>query len=169
MSWITDLLGIKEQTDKIPGATLGPIICVSETTPSDAYVFDIASTINLPSITIKGIPAGATILFADVVMAWRQTIELSAGENWLSALQYIQARKAIGGAWTNAIALQEDQLYLVADQFGPGDAKIGTYDVSAQVPANGEVMEFQWLDALAFADGIELTDLQMMVRIYYHM
>jgi len=81
--------------------------------------------------------------------------------------QEIQVEMAVGGTWTDAIHLLNQQLAVVALCKEFGDVLIGSEDIKDQVPGNGEFIDFQWLNARVYDGEIELQDLQTGVRIWF--
>jgi hypothetical protein len=166
--WIDNLLGIKTQTDKIPNLVGGPLILASDPVASISFS-TTPTTIALPSISIAGLPAGAVLDRADAVLKFREGSEDSTSDNSLDGAQVIQAKKAVAGTWIIAINCVAGQIFCLASSRGSGDALMGSADIKAQVPANGAVIDFQWLDALALGDNLYLADVQMILRLWFHL
>ncbi len=128
-----------------------------------------ALTQALPAITIAGLPVGAVVTYAQAILSWRETEEDSTATNSLSGAQVIQAQKAVAGAWITAINFVNGQIRCPASSRGAGDAKGGSANIAAQVPASGAVMNFQWLSSLSVGASLYLRDVQVILRIWYHM
>jgi hypothetical protein len=162
-----DIALIKTQTDKIPTLQGGPLILSSD--PVASITLNAGPvTIALPSITIAGLPAGAVLDRADAVLKFREVSEDSTADNSLSGAQVIQAQKAVAGAWITAINCVNGQIFCLASSRGSGDALMGSADIKAQVPANGAVIDFQWLSALAVGASLILSDVQVVLRMWFH-
>lgn len=124
-------------------------------------------TIALPAVTIGGLPAPGTPARADVVLKYRSVQDTSGLDNYLVGDQTIQVRRTVGGTWTDAIKLVDQQMFTAASIVGAGDAVIGQYDVRNELPPTGSVMECRWVNARAAGDHLNLEDVQIIIRIYY--
>ena len=123
--------------------------------------------IDLPSITIAGLPAGASIVRAVMIFKYRTIENTSDGDNSVSGGQNIQAQKAIDGSWVTGIALNGDECFVPATTRETGDVMMGTNDISGQIPENGAEMNFQWTQAQASDDELNLNDVQVGLRIWF--
>jgi hypothetical protein len=175
MNWIDELLNIvnnvglvKTQTDKIPALQGGPLMLSSDTVAL-VTITTTPTPISLPSITIAGLPTGAVLDRADAVLKFREVSEDSTSDNSLDGAQVIQAQKAVAGAWITAINCVSGQIFCLASSRGSGDALMGSADIKAQVPANGAVINFQWEDALSLGDSLYLADVQVILRLWFHL
>jgi hypothetical protein len=126
-----------------------------------------AENIDLPSITIAGLPAGVSIVRAVMMFKYRTIENTSDGDNSLSGGQNIQAQKAIDGSWVTGIALNGDECFVPATTRETGDVMMGTNDISGQIPENGAEMNFQWTQAQASDDELNLNDVQVGLRIWF--
>jgi len=126
-------------------------------------------TQTLPSITIAGIPVGAALVRAVMLVKFRAISEDSTANNSLSGDQVIQAEKAVGGAWVTGIDVVDGQLFCSLSSRDTGDVLVGQTDIKAQVPANGAVIDFQWLDSLALGDTLYIEDLQVGLRLWFNL
>jgi hypothetical protein len=126
-----------------------------------------AGDIDIPSIIIAGLPAGANIVRAVMMFKYRTIENTSDGDNNVSGGQNIQAQKAIGGSWVTGIALNGDECFVPATTRETGDVMRGTDDISSQVPGNGEEIDFQWASAEAADDELDFNDVQVGLRIWF--
>lgn len=131
-------------------------------------VSTVAGDKALPSITIAGIPAGAVIQRAVMMLKFRYLENTNAAVNSLSGSQVIQAQKHVGGAWLTGIALAGGELAIGASALGSGDIMMGGNDIKDQVPANGGVMDFKWTSALAAQNNLNINDVQVGIRIFFN-
>jgi hypothetical protein len=126
-----------------------------------------AEDIDLPSITIAGLPAGASIVRAVMMFKYRTIENTSDGDNGVSGGQNIQVQKEVGGSWVTGIALNGDECFVPATTRETGDVMMGTDDISSQVPGNGEEINFQWTQAQAADDELYFNDAQIGIRIWF--
>jgi hypothetical protein len=134
--------------------------------PTAAFtVTSVAANVNFNGITIAGIPTGAVITQAKVLLKFRGIEEDSGSANALNGDQIIQAQKAVGGSWITALTLKNSMLNCPADSRDPGDVWIGTEDIKAQVPANGSVLSMRWYQAVVVGNSVYVRDMQVGVRI----
>lgn len=135
---------------------------------STVTVTSTATTKSLPSITIAGLPDDITIVRTVMMLKFRAMQELSGVDSYLDGNQQVQAQMAVGGTWTTGIQLLNTQLRCPSLSREFGDVLIGNIDIKAQVPANGEVMQFQWLSAKVLAgSSIRFEDLQVGMRVLF--
>ncbi len=126
-----------------------------------------AAALALPFIEVGGLPDGAVITRAVAMLKWRAIMETTDNPVSLQGNQEIQVEMSVGGTWTDAIYLLNQQLAVVALCKEFGDVLIGSQDIKDQVPGNGEFIDFQWLNARVYDGEIELQDLQTGVRIWF--
>ncbi len=143
----------------------GTLVLASDIVPY-AEITTTETTVPLPSIAVDGLPVGAIIDRVVAILKYSVLRDLGGGSS-LDGDQYIQARNQDGGSWIDAILLPASCLWVDASQVLGGDAKIGHYDIKAQLPPNGGTLEFQWTDALSDNDE-EIEDVQMVIHIMYH-
>jgi hypothetical protein len=134
---------------------------------SQVVLSSSAENIDLPSITIAGLPAGVSIVRAVMMFKYRTIENTSDGDNSVSGGQNIQAQKAVGGSWVTGIALNGDECFVPATTRETGDVMMGTDDISSQVPGNGEEIDFQWTGAEAVDDELNFNDVQVGLRIWF--
>ena len=141
--------------------------------PIEEVQIDAAGvSVSLPSVTIDGIPAGATILRAIAMFKFRMVENTNAAANKLnggtvaSASQVIQVRDDTPSAWGDALNFADDQFSLEGETREGGDVCIGSIDISGIVVGN-DGYEFQWLLGRADLDFINFNDLQIGIRIWY--
>lgn len=137
-------------------------------TPEDAItVTNVAADKTLPSVTVAGIPTGATILRAVAFIKFRALVNTDAANpNALDGAQEIQVNDSAATGWVDAINLVDNQFTLDADTREGGDVFIGAIDISARVDGN-DTYFFQIDEAIADVDGIDFNDLQTGLRIWY--
>ncbi len=125
----------------------------------------VAGDKTLPSITMRGLPSGATLALAIILLKFHNVENTNAAVNSVSGAQNIQARKAVGGAWVTGIALGGGEFSTPASTREGGDVMFGTEDISAQIPANGAVIELKWALALAAQNNLEFNNVQAGVGL----
>lgn len=163
-----DLSSILEMLQQIKDMFTVPTSSIDLWSGFDVIEIDTTeSTKALPSITIAGVPEESTLIRAVAVIKFRTLSEWADHDAALREAQQIQARKAIDGFWVTGIELLNNQLRCPASAREFGDVLIGTQDIAGQVPPNGEVIEFQWLNARVWDGELHLEDLQMGVRIWF--
>ncbi len=122
---------------------------------------------SLPSITIAGLPAGAAIVRAVMMLKYRTIENTNAAVNSLSSAQDIQAEKAVGGAWVTGIALGGGECSVPASTRESGDVMIGTNDIASEIPTNGDAVDFKWANAKSAQDNLNFNDVQVGLRIWF--
>lgn len=127
----------------------------------------VLSTESLPEVVITALPSGVTIIRAVAIVKFRVLSEWVGNDAALRDAQEIQVRKAVGGAWTTAIDLLNNQLRCPANAREFGYVLVGVEDIKDQVPANDGTVEFQWLNARIWTGEIHLEDLQTGLRIWF--
>ena len=133
---------------------------------SQIVLWSSAEDISLPSIIIAGLPDGAIIIRAVMMLKYRTIENTSENGNNISGGQNIQAQKAVDGSWITGIALEGDECSVPATTRETGDVMMGTDDISGQVPVNGAEMNFQWTEGQAADDGLYFNDIQVGLRIW---
>ena len=121
---------------------------------------------SLPSITFAGLPVGAAVVRAVMMLKYRTLENTNAAINSISGAQNVQAEKAVDGAWLTAIALGGGECSVPASTRESGDVMMGTDDIKSQVPANGAVIEFKWTGAKSTQDSLNFNDVQVGLRIW---
>jgi len=121
----------------------------------------------LPSITIAGLPSGATVVRAIMMLKYRTLENTNAAVNGVSGAQNIQAEKEVNGSWVTGIALGGGECSVPASTRETGDVMMGMDDISAQVPANGAVLNFKWANGLAAQNNLNFNDVQIGLRIWF--
>jgi hypothetical protein len=127
----------------------------------------VAGDRSLPGIAIEGLPAGAIILQARMLLKFRILENTNANLNSLNGAQNIQVRKQVDGSWLTGIALAGGEMAIPASMRETGDVLLGTHDIASQFPAEGGQLEFRWTDARAAQDSLNFNDVQMGVRVWY--
>lgn len=120
------------------------------------------------AVVVAGLPAGATIVRAIVMMKFRMVENTNAAENSLdcTAVQPIQVDDSGNTGWVTCIDFVDEQFKIAATTREGGDVLIGDNDVSARVDGN-DTYDFQWLNAKAHLANIQFNDIQMGIRILY--
>jgi len=134
---------------------------------SQIVLWSSAEDISLPSIIIAGLPDGAIIIRAVMMLKYRTIENTSENGNNISGGQNIQAQKAVDGSWITGIALEGDECSVPATTRETGDVMMGTDDISGQVPVNGAEMNFQWTEGQVADDGLIFNDIQVGLRIWF--
>ena len=132
----------------------------------EAQINAAGITVALPTVTIAGIPAGATILRAIAMFKFRMIENTNAAANKLNGAQAIQVRVDTPGAWADVINLVDDQFGIAASLREGGDVCIGSIDVSSIVVGN-DGYEFQWANGKADGDFLNFNDVQVGIRVWY--
>lgn len=157
---------INTQTDKIAGKMLFRLYLPATSYTTQVQLTTVAGNKALGSITIAGLPAGATVtqLFMHVKFASRTNS--SAAINSVSGAQNIQANKD-GGAYSTGIALRGGEFSTDPGSPGASDVMSGTTNLSGLAPANGSVIAFQWTSAVAAQDNLNFNDVQVILELWY--
>jgi hypothetical protein len=140
----------------LPASSFIPLI-VLNTTPGP---------IALGSITIAGLPVGATVQHLFMHVKYGDRANSNAAVNSISGAQNIRAKKN-AGAYSTGIAFAGGEKSTPATSSGGGDVFIGTVDLAALAPANGDVITFQWTSALAAHDDLSFNDVQVILELWY--
>lgn len=127
---------------------------------------NVAGDKALPTITVAGLPAGATVTRAIASFIWTSRENTNAGANKLNGAQDIQIRVDTPGAWTDCINLLDDQFGTAATSLGGGGIVVGQIDVSAVVTGN-DGYEFQWDEGVADLANLNFNDVQIILEIWY--
>ena len=163
---ISSLLNdIKAKTDNI--SKLRPDLVLASAYANQVQLTSVAGNKNLPSITIRRLPTGVTVAEAEMLIKFRTIENTNSAVNSVSGAQNIQAQKAIGGSWVTGIALGGGEFSVPGATRETGDVMMGTADVSAQVPANGAVMDFRWTSGVAALDNLNFNDVQVILKIWF--
>lgn len=137
-------------------------------TPEDAIaVTNVAADKTLPSVTVAGIPTGATILRAVAFIKFRALINTAANPNALDGAQEIQVDDSVATGWLDCINFIADMFTVDTDSTVGGDVFIGAIDVKARVDGN-DTYSFQWDEALTDSDGLTFNDIQTGLRIWWY-
>ena len=127
-----------------------------------------SSDITLPSVTVLGIPSGATFLRVLVMLKYRTLEDTSAVDNKLSTAgpvtPAVQVKETVSGSFTDAITLIDDMFQIAASTREGGDVLIGNTDVKSEVDAN-DTYALQLDDVLADGANLLLRDVQVGLRI----
>ena len=121
----------------------------------------------LPNITIAGIPAGAIVTRALAMITFRNVFNTNVAVNSVSGVQNIQCQNTTtGGPLTTVFSFVGGELSTDPASYSGGDVLIGQSDFSAQITANGDVIAFQWTQALAAQPNFNINDIQIIVRLW---
>lgn len=130
-----------------------------------------AADISLPNVTVEDIPAGATVLRAEVMMKFRTIKDTSTADNKLddgggATTPAIQVRADTPGTYIDGIKVVDSTLAVVASTIEGGDFWIGNIDVSSEVDGN-DTYNLQWDDAEADGNNLILNDVMVGLRVYW--
>lgn len=134
----------------------------------------VAATRALPDVVIAGLPAGATITRAIVMLKARMLDNTNGAANKLNGAtvaatsQVIQIQDSAAGGWNDAINFVDDQFGLAGSTRESGDVLIGSIDVAGagQVDAD-DTYSLRWLLAKADLADINLNDYACGIRIWF--
>lgn len=160
-----DTYGVRSDPKAL--VNLWPTVDIWSAEVAQVQLTAVAGDITLPSVTIAGIPTGATIHRAVMFLKFRNVENINALVNSVSGAQNIQAQNAVGGTWTTGIALPTGVISVPASTREGGDVLLGTGDLSGQIPANGGIVSFKWALALALLASLNLNDVQVGIRCWY--
>jgi hypothetical protein len=165
---------IKAQTDKIAGKMLFCLDFWSEP-QEEVQLTATQGTKTLPSVTITGLPDGATIAKAVAMFKFRVVENTHAtiankldGATVANTSQVIQVADDTPGTYCDAIDFVDDQFGLTAATREGGDVLMGSLNVSGagKVDANDGYL-FRWLLAKADQINLQFNDVQTGIRIWY--
>lgn len=132
-----------------------------------------AATLEItPTVTVVGLPAGATIVRAIAMFKFRMVENIYAGVNKLdgatvgSTSQVIQVKETTAGGYIDAIKFVDDQFTLADTIREGGDVLIGNINIAAQVDDN-DSYTFQWLLRKADQNFLNFNDIQVGLRIWF--
>ena len=129
-------------------------------------------TVSLPTVTVEGLPTGATVLRAIAMLKFRMVENTNAAANRLDGgtvpdtSQVIQVRDDSPGAWADAITFVDGQFGLEGEVREGGDVCIGSVNIAGVVVGN-DGYEFQWLLGKAVSDFLDFSDVQVGIRVWY--
>jgi flagellin-like hook-associated protein FlgL len=138
----------------------------------EVQVGGAAGTFSLPSVTVDGLPVGATVLRAIGMLKFRMVENTNAAANKLDGgtiagtSQVIQVRNDTPGDWNDAVPFVDGQFGLEGEIREGGDVCIGSIDISGTIIGN-DIYEFQWLLGRADLDFISFNDVQVGIRVWY--
>jgi hypothetical protein len=138
---------------------------VSSITPQITLT-TVAGNIALGSITIAGLPSGATVQHLFMHVKYGERSNDNAAVNSISGAQNIQAKKG-AGAFSTGIAFVGGEKSTPASSVGGGDVFMGTNDLVSLAPANTDVITFQWTSALAAKNNLYFNDVQVVLDLWY--
>lgn len=134
--------------------------------------------LDFPSVTIAGIPSGATLLRVDAILAVGSTFDTSASENQIKTgtTDYIHVKKSTGAWGTDDIqAIQVPALAFEtgADAYGSGGVIFGNTDLKSEVDGNATYNfrseETNASEAIEATGGnLELHTVSIIVRVWFY-
>ena len=131
-------------------------------------------TITLPTITVAGLPAGATVQRVEVWFKFRMIENTYAGVNKLNGAtvantsQVIQIQDDGGGSWIDAILFVDDFFTLADTVREGGDVIFGAANVGGSGYVDGnDTYNLRFLLGKADQDFITFDDVQVGLRITY--
>ena len=128
----------------------------------------VAADTAFPSVTIVGIPAGATWLRVIAMLKIRMLENTNAGgANALVGAQDIQVKETAAGTFTDAINLVDNQWTVAASTREGGDVVLGNIDVKAEVDGN-DTYDFQLDEAVVDLANLRLNGVQTGLRVYFY-
>ena len=129
-----------------------------------------AQDLALPSVTVAGIPAGATLKRVIAILKYRVAEDTSASDNKISTAgpvtPAVQVKESVAGVFTDAITIVDDAIQVAASTRDGGDVIVGGIDVKAEVDAD-DTYDFQLDDILADGANLLLRDLQVGLRVVW--
>ncbi|KKN16222.1 hypothetical protein LCGC14_0978150 [marine sediment metagenome] len=120
----------------------------------------------LPTVTVAGLPGGATIVRAVAMFKFRMVENLYAGANAINVAQHIQVRDDTPGTWRDAISIADNLFNFSEAAREGGDIFIGDHDIVAEVDGN-DSYNFQWESADADQISLNFNDIQVGLKIWY--
>jgi len=145
--------------------------------PADKItVSSTASDINFPDVVVSGLPSGATIKRAVVILTVRAIEDTSGSDNYINQASKTLRVKKSDGSWgvddLVGITFDQNSLYCAGGTKEPGLALIGSHDVKAEVDGDGTYNfrsdQSNRSDAITvLGDDLELYDVQVGLRIFF--
>jgi hypothetical protein len=126
-----------------------------------------AADIQLPSLTIAGLPSDVSVVRAISLVKYRMIENIFGDLNSLATPQSIQAQKEVDGTWLRAFQFNGGECAVPGTSRESGDVIMGTEDISAQVPVNGQVINFLWSGSQSIQDSLIFQDVQVGLRIWF--
>lgn len=126
-----------------------------------------AANATLPSVTVAGIPTGATVSRVTAMFKYRVVEDTSAAANSLvlAGTEHIQVDKT-GSTFIDAIKLVAGMVQVAASTRDGGDVWVGDIDIKSEVDGN-DTYEFRWEGADVTGNNLLLRDLQTGLRVYF--
>lgn len=139
----------------------------------EVQVSQEAGTETLPSVTVEGLPTGATVVRAIALFAARVLENVHAtevnnldGATVAEISQVIQVQDDSPGTWRDAIKFVDTQFGVAATLREGGPMLIGSVDIAVEVDED-DTYSFRWLLAKAAQDHLQFNDLQVGLRLWY--
>ena len=162
----TDIGNIKTKTDKIINP---PFLIPHPAVYTASVVIPIigsAADQALGTLTIAGIPTGATAVHLFVHFLFGERVNSSGATNSLSGAQNLKVKNNSGTYYTFLSYAGGEYSTPANTQMG-GDARKGTVDLIASiVPVNGDVLTFKWALAGAVGANLTLAECQVVAELY---
>jgi len=130
-----------------------------------------AGTLTLPAVVVAGLPTGAVVTHAKVIMTARVIDNLNVALNKLNGAtvaatsQVIQVQKG-AGAWVDAICFIDDQLSIAGSTREGGPVLVCSNTLATTITGN-DTYSFRWLLARADLDSLYLQGVHMLIQLDY--
>lgn len=125
----------------------------------------------MPSVTVAGIPTGATILRVEAILVISLVKDTSGSDNAINTSSMVLAVDAdvAYGSTVSAGAIPDNSWAVdVSEATERGTAPVGgTVDVKAEVTGNGTYY-FRLENAQADGNNLLLKDVFVILRVYYY-
>jgi hypothetical protein len=119
------------------------------------------------NFAISLIPSGVTIDYVHILVFSQVVENTNASANKVNGAQYIQVQKAVGGTWTNAVAIVDDALRVPASTRDMGRLLGAPVDCKSEVTGNGNY-DLQWTSAQVDLASMYFDDIFFIVEIGFH-
>jgi len=113
------------------------------------------------------IPSGVTLNYVHIYVFSQVTENTNAAANKVDGAQNIQIQKAIGGFWTNCVAILDDALRVPATTRDMGRLLGVPVDCKSEVDGNGSY-DIRWTNAKMDVNSLNLDDVFFLVEIGFH-
>jgi hypothetical protein len=162
---------VKAQTDKIAAKMLYLLSTFWSDPQLGVTVPAAAGTLTLPAVVVAGLPTGAVVTHAKVLLTARVIENLNVALNKLNGAtvaatsQVIQVQKG-AGAWVDAICFIDDQLS-IAGSTREGGPVLACSNTLATTITGNDTYSFRWLLARADLDSLYLQGVHMLIQLDY--
>lgn len=117
--------------------------------------------------SISLIPSGVTIDYVHVYVFSQVTENTNATANKVNGAQNIQIQKAVGGTWTNCVAILDDALRVPATTRDMGRLLGAPIDCKGEVNSNASY-NLQWTNARVDLDSMNFDDILFIIEVGFH-